>query len=58
MKNCVLRLTPDKLYFVFVERGTVGGINIWCELVQVGIISALVFAAFHLMHIAEIMRFV
>ena len=35
VKNCVLRLTPDKLYFVVVERGTVGGVNVWCELVQV-----------------------
>lgn len=36
VKSCVLRLTPDKLYFVVVERGTVGGINVWCELTQVG----------------------
>ncbi|XP_065920705.1 checkpoint protein HUS1-like isoform X2 [Dysidea avara] len=34
VKVCVLRLTPDKLYFVVVERGTVGGINVWCELSQ------------------------
>lgn len=36
VKSCVLRLTPDKLYFVVVERGTVGGVNVWCELIQVG----------------------
>lgn len=35
VKSCVLRLTPDKLYFVVVERGMVGGVNVWCELVQV-----------------------
>jgi len=37
VKVCVLRLTPDKLYFVVVERGTVGGVNVWCELSQVSL---------------------
>jgi len=32
-KLCILRLTPDKLFFIFSE--TAGGVSIWCELSQV-----------------------
>ena len=38
IKSCVLRLSPDKVCFVISERANVGGINIWCELSQVGIL--------------------
>jgi HUS1 checkpoint protein len=34
VKTSVLRLCPDRVCFVIVERGPVGGSNIWCELTQ------------------------
>lgn len=35
VKTCVLRLCPDRVCFVIMERGPAGGSNIWCELTQV-----------------------
>ncbi|XP_064644167.1 checkpoint protein HUS1-like [Lineus longissimus] len=33
-KNCILRITPNKLYFILTERVANGGVGIWCELMQ------------------------
>ncbi|XP_006821568.1 checkpoint protein HUS1-like [Saccoglossus kowalevskii] len=33
-KNYVLRITPDKLYFILNDSVTSGGISIWCEMIQ------------------------
>lgn len=33
-KTCVLRLTPDKLYFVLSGKVANGGVGMWCELSQ------------------------
>ncbi|KAI0215352.1 Checkpoint protein HUS1 [Lamellibrachia satsuma] len=33
-KNCTLRLTTTKLYFILSEKVISGGIAIWCELAQ------------------------
>ncbi|XP_064612988.1 checkpoint protein HUS1-like [Liolophura sinensis] len=33
-KNCVLRLTRDKLYFILSEKAVSGEVQIWCELTQ------------------------
>lgn len=35
-KTCILRLTPDNLYFVLSGRVSSGGVSMWCELLQVG----------------------
>ena len=35
VKTCVLRLCPDRVCFVIMEKGPAGGGNIWCELTQV-----------------------
>ncbi|XP_048122796.1 checkpoint protein HUS1-like [Alosa alosa] len=34
-KTCVLRLTPDNLYFVLSGKVSNGGVSMWCELLQV-----------------------
>ncbi|XP_071103105.1 checkpoint protein HUS1-like [Haliotis cracherodii] len=34
IKTCVLRITPDKVYFILSEQAVNGGIQIWCELPQ------------------------
>uniref|UniRef100_A0A673AMQ2 Checkpoint protein n=1 Tax=Sphaeramia orbicularis TaxID=375764 RepID=A0A673AMQ2_9TELE len=34
-KTCVLRLTPDHLYFVLSGKVANGGVSMWCELSQV-----------------------
>ncbi|CAI8036135.1 Checkpoint protein HUS1 [Geodia barretti] len=34
VKTCVLRLCPDRVCFVIMERGPASGGNIWCELTQ------------------------
>lgn len=34
-KTCVLRLTPDNLFFVLSEKVANGGVSLWCELSQV-----------------------
>lgn len=34
-KTCVLRLTPDNLYFVLSGKVANGGVSMWCELSQV-----------------------
>ena len=34
-KDCVLRLTPDMMYFILCESVANGGIHMWCELSQV-----------------------
>ncbi len=34
-KDCTLRLTTTKLYFILSERVVTGGVSIWCELAQV-----------------------
>ncbi|XP_051796619.1 checkpoint protein HUS1 [Acanthochromis polyacanthus] len=33
-KMCVLRLTPDNLFFVLSEKVANGGVSMWCELSQ------------------------
>ncbi|XP_059180817.1 checkpoint protein HUS1 [Centropristis striata] len=33
-KTCVLRLTPDNLFFVLSEKVANGGVSMWCELSQ------------------------
>lgn len=35
-KTCILRLTPDNLYFVLSGKVSNGGVSMWCELLQVG----------------------
>lgn len=35
-RQCVLRLSEDKLSFASLESGVLGGVNLWCELSQVG----------------------
>lgn len=34
-KTCVLRLTPDNLFFVLSGKVANGGVGMWCELPQV-----------------------
>lgn len=34
-KTCVLRLTPDNLFFILSEKVANGGVSMWCELSQV-----------------------
>ena len=34
-KNCALRLTPHKLYFILNDTAAEGGVKIWCEVNQV-----------------------
>lgn len=34
-KTCVLRLTPDNLFFVMCSKVANGGVSMWCELSQV-----------------------
>lgn len=34
-RQCVLRLSEDKISFVSLESGVLGGVNLWCELSQV-----------------------
>ncbi|XP_020784657.2 checkpoint protein HUS1 isoform X3 [Boleophthalmus pectinirostris] len=34
-KSCVLRLTPDHLFFILSEKVANGGVSMWCELAQV-----------------------
>lgn len=34
-KTCVLRLTPDHLFFVLSGKVANGGVSMWCELSQV-----------------------
>ncbi|KAL2085428.1 hypothetical protein ACEWY4_018748 [Coilia grayii] len=34
-KTCILRLTPDNLYFVLSGKVANGGVSMWCELLQV-----------------------
>lgn len=34
-RQCVLRLSEDKLSFASLESGVLGGVNLWCELSQV-----------------------
>ena len=34
-KNCALRLTPNKLYFILNDTAAQGGVTIWCEVNQV-----------------------
>ncbi len=45
-KMCVLRLTPDNLFFVLSGKVANGGVSMWCELSQV---RALVPSMFHLL---------
>uniref|UniRef100_H3D7M2 Checkpoint protein n=1 Tax=Tetraodon nigroviridis TaxID=99883 RepID=H3D7M2_TETNG len=33
-RSCVLRLTPDNLFFVLSGKVTNGGVSMWCELAQ------------------------
>ncbi|KAK7882989.1 hypothetical protein WMY93_029163 [Mugilogobius chulae] len=33
-KTCVLRLTPDNLFFILSEKVANGGVSMWCELAQ------------------------
>ena len=35
VRQCVLRMTEDKISFVAVESGVLGGVHLWCELSQV-----------------------
>lgn len=35
-KSCILRLTPQHLFFVLSGKVTNGGVSMWCELAQVG----------------------
>ena len=35
VKQCVLRMTEDKISFVAIESGVLGGVHLWCELSQV-----------------------
>lgn len=35
-KSCILRLTPQHLFFVLSGKVTNGGVSMWCELSQVG----------------------
>lgn len=37
-KSCILRLTPDNLFFVLSGKVTNGGVSMWCELAQVGLL--------------------
>jgi HUS1 checkpoint protein len=34
VRQCVLRMTEDKISFVAVESGVLGGVHLWCELSQ------------------------
>lgn len=34
-KTCILRLTPDNLFFVMCSKVANGGVSMWCELSQV-----------------------
>ena len=34
-KTCALRMTPTKLYFILADNAALGGVSIWCELIQV-----------------------
>lgn len=34
-KTCVLRLTPDNLFFIMSSKVVNGGVSMWCELSQV-----------------------
>ncbi|XP_013856486.1 checkpoint protein HUS1 [Austrofundulus limnaeus] len=34
-KTCVLRLTPDHLFFILSGKVSNGGVSMWCELLQV-----------------------
>lgn len=42
-KTCVLRLTPDNLYFILSGKVSNGGVSMWCELLQVGILFLYIF---------------
>uniref|UniRef100_A0A3B3XPP0 Checkpoint protein n=1 Tax=Poecilia mexicana TaxID=48701 RepID=A0A3B3XPP0_9TELE len=33
-KTCVLRLTPDHLFFILPGKVTNGGVGMWCQLLQ------------------------
>lgn len=33
-KTCALRMTPTKLYFILADNAALGGVSIWCELIQ------------------------
>ena len=33
-RQCVLRLSEDKVSFASLESGVLGGVNLWCELSQ------------------------
>ncbi|XP_048408696.1 checkpoint protein HUS1 [Stegostoma tigrinum] len=33
-KSCILRLTSDKLYFIFSDKVASGGVAMWCQLFQ------------------------
>lgn len=46
VKTCVLRLCPDRVCFVIMERGPAGGSNIWCELTQVDNLTAFLLTYF------------
>ena len=35
VRQCVLRLSEDKISFASLESGVLGGVNLWCELSQV-----------------------
>ncbi|XP_013379912.1 checkpoint protein HUS1 isoform X1 [Lingula anatina] len=38
-KNCTVRITASKIYFILSERLVNGGVNIWCELSQTNFFS-------------------
>lgn len=38
-KTCVLRLTPDNLFFVMCSKVANGGVSMWCELSQVSVLA-------------------